>query len=346
MAKFKIVTQSHLGLNDVNASRSAGLFDLEMEALAPIGGELVVTQGGDKFIEEAREADAIIAGKSTISKDMITSLQRCKVIALGSVGADKVDVGAATAKGILVTNVPDIFIDEVAEHAMTLILTTYRRITKLDRMVRDGHWSDGRPILNGYPRLLGLTLGLISFGNVSRAVARRASAFGLHLLAFDPYIGELTMTREHIEPVGITELLQRSDIVSMHAPHTSETHHMLNEEHFRLMKPSAIFINSGRGDTVSEPSLIRALEEGWIAAAGLDVLEKEPPDPGNPLLKMEQVVLTPHVASASSRMDPERRRRVGREIAMVLSGRWPLACVNPSVLEKSNLQRWRPYPME
>lgn len=346
MAKFKIVTQSHLGLNEADASRPAGLFDLEMEALAPLGGELVVTQGSDQFVEEAREADAIIAGKNTISKEIIADLQRCKVIALGSVGADKVDVASATAKGILVTNVPDIFIEEVAEHAMTLILTTYRRIPKLDRMARDGRWSEGRPILNSYPRLLGLTLGLISFGNVSRAVARRAFAFGLNLLAFDPYIGELAMTRDHIEPVGITELLQRSDIVSMHAPHTSETHHMLTEEHFRLMKPNAIFINSGRGDTVSETALIRALEEGWIAAAGLDVLEKEPPDPGNPLLKMEQVVLTPHVASASSRMEPERRRRVGREIAMVLSGRWPRACVNPSVLEKSNLQRWRPHPME
>ena len=113
------------------------------------------------------------------------------------------------------------------------------------------------------------------------------------------------------------------------------------------MKPEALLINTGRGETVDEAALVRALNEEWIAGAGLDVLEQEPPDPANPLLHMEdKVIITPHVASASARMDPERRRRVGREIAMVLAGRWPRACVNPSVLEKSGLQRWKPYPMD
>ena len=112
------------------------------------------------------------------------------------------------------------------------------------------------------------------------------------------------------------------------------------------MKPEALFISTGRGPTVDESALIKALQEGWIAAAGLDVLEKEPPEPNNPLLKMDNVILTPHVASASARMDPERRRRVGQELALVLSGRWPRSCVNPSVLEKSGLIRWQPYSME
>ncbi len=146
--------------------------------------------------------------------------------------------------------------------------------------------------------------------------------------------------------MGLTELLQRSDIVSMHAPGTEETGHMLSEEHFRLMKPQALFINNGRGSTVDEAALIRALEERWIAGAGLDVLEQEPPDPENPLLRMKNVVLTAHVASASARFDPQRRRRVGQEIALALTGRWPMACVNPSVLERSGLRRWQPYSME
>ncbi|PYN86230.1 MAG: 2-ketogluconate reductase, partial [Candidatus Rokuibacteriota bacterium] len=149
-----------------------------------------------------------------------------------------------------------------------------------------------------------------------------------------------------VEPVGLTELLQRSDIVSMHAPATADAHHLLTEHHFRQMKPEAIFVNTGRGPTVDEPALIRALQEGWIAAAGLDVLEQEPPRPDNPLLRMDNVILSPHVASASARMDPERRRRVGQEIALVLSGRWPRSCVNPSVLEKTGLIRWQPYSME
>ena len=157
---------------------------------------------------------------------------------------------------------------------------------------------------------------------------------------------ELAITQYGVEPVGLTELLQRSDIVSMHAPATPEVHHMLTEDHFRLMKPEALFINNGRGPTVDEAALIKALQEGWIAAAGLDVLEQEPPDPDHPLLKMDNVILTPHVASASARMDPERRRRVGQDIALVLSGRWPRTCVNPSVLEKTGLRRWQPYSME
>jgi D-3-phosphoglycerate dehydrogenase len=131
----------------------------------------------------------------------------------------------------------------------------------------------------------------------------------------------------------------------MHAPSTPDAHHLLREEHFRLMKREALFVNTGRGPTVDEPALIKALQEGWIAGAGLDVLETEPVDSANPLLKMENVTLTPHVASASARFDPERRRRVGQEIALVLSGRWPRSCVNPSVLEKCGLQRWQPFSM-
>jgi D-3-phosphoglycerate dehydrogenase len=197
-----------------------------------------------------------------------------------------------------------------------------------------------------HPRLMGQTLGFVAFGHVARAVAVRARPFGLHLLAYDPYIEELVMSQHGVEPVSLPELLERSDIVSMHAPATADAHHMLREEHFRRMKRTALFVNTGRGPTVDEAALIKALQEGWIAGAGLDVLEEEPPVPGNPLLRMDNVILTAHVASASSRFDPVRRRRVGQEIALVLSGRWPRSCVNPSVLEKTALRRWQPLSME
>ena len=147
-------------------------------------------------------------------------------------------------------------------------------------------------------------------------------------------------------PVVLEELLERSDIVSMHAPGMEDTDQMMKEEHFRLMKPTALFINNGRGSTVDEPALIQALEEGQIAGAGLDVFSKEPPDPENPLLHMENVVVTPHAASASARFHPQRRRRLGQELALVLNGKWPRACVNPSVLATSSLTRWQPYSME
>jgi D-3-phosphoglycerate dehydrogenase len=319
-----------------------------MEALAALDAEIVEIAAGtdEEFASAARDADALYAKGRRITKRIIDGLERCRVIALGSVGVDSVDVAAATARGIPVTNVPDTFIEEVADHTMMLILATYRRLVTMDRFVRDGRWTEGRPLLSQYPRLMGQTLGFIAFGHVARAVATRAQAFGLHLLAYDPYIEELIMPRYGVEPVGLTELLQRADIVSMHAPSTPEAHHMLKEHHFRSMKPEAIFVNTGRGPTVDEPALIRALQEGWIAAAGLDVLEQEPANPANPLLKLENVILTPHVASASARFDPVRKRRVGEEIALVLSGRWPRSCVNPSVLEKSALRRWQPYSME
>ena len=345
MGRFKIVTQHAPA---VSFGVSGGGYKLEMEALGALDAEIVEVTGQseDEFIAAARDADALIAKGRPLTRKIIEGLQRCKVIALGSVGADTVDVAAATARGIPVTNVPDTFIEEVADHAMMLILATFRRLTTMDRMVRDGRWKEGRPLLSRFPRLMGQTLGFVAFGHVARAVAVRARAFGLRLIAYDPYIEELVITGHGVEPVGLTELLQRSDIVSMHAPATADAHHLLSEHHFRQMKPEAIFVNTGRGPTVDESALIRALQEGWIAAAGLDVLEQEPPKPDNPLLRIDNVILSPHVASASARMDPERRRRVGQEIALVLSGRWPRSCVNPSVLEKTGLIRWQPYSME
>jgi D-3-phosphoglycerate dehydrogenase / 2-oxoglutarate reductase len=344
MAKFKVVTHK---LTGASFGVSGEGYKLEMEALASIDAEIIeiplTTE--DDFIRAARDADAVIAKGVRISKHIIDSLEQCKVIALGSVGADSVDVAAATARNIPVTNVPDTFIEEVADHAMMLLLATFRRLTTMDRFVREGRWREGRPLLSQFPRLMGQTLGFVSFGHVARATAVRARAFGVHMLAYDPYIEELVITQYGVEPVGFTELLQRSDIVSMHAPSTSEAYHLMTEDHFRLMKPEAIFINTSRGATVDEPALIKALQEGWIAAAGLDVFEQEPPDPSNPLLRMDNVILSPHVASASARMDPERRRRVGQEIALVLTGRWPRSCVNPSVLEKTGLVRWQPYSM-
>ena len=342
MAKFKVATPGGTSYG------GPATYDYEMEALTPLGAEIVEidTKDEGEFAKAARDCDALYAKGRSITKRMIDGLERCKIIALGSVGVDSVDIAAATAKGIPVTNVPDTFIEEVADHAMTLILATFRRLVVQDKLVRDGRWKEGRPMLYKFPRLMGQTLGFVAFGHVARAVAMRARPFGARMLAYDPYVEELVMSQYGVEPASLSEMLSQSDIVSMHAPSTPDAHHMLREEHFRQMKKTAIFINTGRGPTVHEPSLIKALEEGWIAAAGLDVVEQEPIDMTSPLLKMENVILTAHVASASARFDPVRRRRVGAEIALALTGRWPRSCVNPGVLEKSGLRRWQPVSME
>jgi D-3-phosphoglycerate dehydrogenase len=338
MAKFKIVTTGP-GKTD---------HSFEMETLANIGAEIVeITGTEDDLIKAVADADAIYGkGRPSISAKVIAAAKKLKVVSLGSVGVDSVDVAAATELGIPVTNVPDTFIEEVADHAMTLILASWRRLVEQDRMVRKGEWTKARPALYQFPRLMGMTLGFISFGHVARAVAKRAAPFGFQMLAYDPYIEELVMSDYGVQPVGYDELLQCSDIVSMHAPGTKDAHHLMKEAQFKKMKKTALFVNTGRGSTVDEPAMIKALQEGWIAGAGLDVLETEPVGHNNPLLGMDNVILTAHVASASDRFDKARKRRVGAELSLVLSGRWPRACVNPMVLEKSKLLRWQPYSME
>ena len=333
---FKVVTATAPGSD----------FGFELEALGGHGAITEIPADEDGFIAAARDADAIYCRGTRVSARVIDAVKACKLIALGSVGVDLVDVAAATARGIPVTNCPDTFIEEVADHAMTMLLSTFRRVVEQDRMVREGRWKEGRPALYQIPRLMGQTLGFIAFGRIPRAIARRAQGFGLRMMAYDPFIDETAMLSNGVLPASLDEVLSQSDFVSMHAPGTPEARGMLTERHFQLMKKTAIFINTGRGATVDEPALIKALQEGWIAHAGLDVLEQEPPGHNNPLLSMGNVTLSPHNASASARFDPARRRRVGQELALAAQGKWPMSCVNPSVLQSTTLKRWQPFSME
>ena len=343
MAKFKIVTPE-----GASFTVAGGGYDHEMEALNAMDAEIVECPATEEgFIAGTQDADAIYAKGMSFSPKMIAALPaKCRGIVLGTVGVDYVDVAAATARNMPVTNCPDTFIEEVADHAMMLLLATHRRAIEQDRMVREGRWRDGRPQLLSTPRLMGLTLGFIAFGHVARAVAMRARAFGLRMIAYDPFIEELVMPPYGVEPATFEEVLTKSDFVSMHAPATPEAQGMLMEKHFKMMKKNAIFINTGRGATVQEDGLIKALEEKWIAGAGLDVFQVEPMRQDNPLAQMPHVILSPHNASASARFDPARKRRVGQELALLLSGRWPMSCVNPTVLTKTDLRRWQPYSME
>ena len=322
-------------------------YELELEALEGLADLVEVESPTPQaFIEGARDATAIITSWGIrLDRQIIEGLEQCQLIALGSVGVDMVDVEAATEAGIVVTNCPDTFIEEVADHAMMLLMTTGRRTKIMNEMARTGDWYRGRPLLNHVPRLMGQTLGLLAFGNVGRCVARRAQAFGMHVIAHDPYISELTISDAGVEPVSRGELLERSDYLSLHCALNDETRHSIDAAAFARMKDSAIVVNTARGPIINEADLIDALRSGAIAGAGLDVLEQEPPAEDNPLLTMDNVVVTPHVASATTRMRPEARRRVGREVSLVLRGRWPMSAVNPTVLPQVPLERWQPYPM-
>src|SRR5277367_2944206 len=308
-------------------------WSLELEALASIADIVEIRADTPaEFAAGVAEVDAIITSWGLrIDRQVIEALKRCVVIGVGSVGVDMVDIEAATAAGLVVTNVPDVFIEEVADHAMMLLLDVARMTPLMARMAREGHWYQARPILSRSPRLLGQTLGL--------------KAFGMRVIAHDPYVSELEITAAGVEPVGFKELLERSDFLSVHAPHNAETEHAIDADALARMKPTAAVINTARGPIIDEAALIEALRTKTIAGAGLDVLEQEPPAPDNPLLTMDNVVVTPHVASATTPMRPETRRRAAREVAMVLRGRWPMSCVNPNVLPRVQLDRWQPYPM-
>jgi len=315
----------------------------ENEALRPLGVEIrrVTAQGEDDVLAATRDADVVVPMWYRIGASVIQRLDRCRLIPSGGIGVDHIDVAAATEHGILVTNMADTFVEEVANHAWMLILLVAKRGLWMHEMATTNRWQEAHtqmfPVLKiSMPRVTGQSLGLVSFGRIARATARRAKAFGMTCLAYDPYVTKEVFEEHGVEQASLDDVFRRADFVSCHLPLSNETLHLIGEAQFRLMKPSAFFVNTGRGKVVDEPALIAALQEGRIAGAGLDVLEQEPPDPSNPLLKMPNVVLSPHVASISDVSDVERRRLLGRQIADALQGRVPKGVVNPEVLP-----RWR-----
>ena len=303
----------------------------------------------EALIEGARDADALMTTWGVrITRDIIEQLDKAVVIGLASVGVDMVDVEAATDHGIVVTNAPDAFIEEVADHTLLLLLAGWRRFRRIEAMARtEGEWHKSRPLLNNFPPLRGMTLGLVAFGNVATSVARRAKAFGLNVIAHDPYVSSLRMAAEGVQPMlSLEELLERSDFVSMHAALNEETHHLIGADELARMKDTAILINTSRGGTVDGDAVAEAIASGSIAGAALDVLEQEPPDLNHPLFALDDVIINSHVASASSMMRAASETRAAREISLVLKGRWPMACVNPTVLPKVELERWQPVSMD
>jgi len=322
--------------------RQAGAADFphEHEALSPLGVKITNLQAGtdDDYVAEAKDADAVIAGGRALTADIINRLEKCKVIATSAVGVDRIDVAAATAKGIVVCNAGDVFVEEVAVQAMMLILACAKKLVVLDRAVRENRWGEARNYLNPMPRVVGDTIGLVPFGNIPRAVAKKAKGFDMKVIAFDPFVSDELFRQHGVERVpNLIDVFKRSDWVSAHLPLAPETTGMLTYEHFSVMKPTAYFINTGRGPTHVEADLIRALQEKKLAGAGLDVMEIEPTLPDNPLHTMENVTLTPHTASVSDRSNVERRRRVGQEVAAVLQGRMPKSVVNREVLKRVHL---------
>jgi len=315
--------------------------DLEPEKTELARGDirhvlLDLLQNENEIIEQARDADGLIIVDSPITRRVLENLNRCKVVLRLGVGVDTIDVSAATDLGVAVVNVPDLWIREVANHALALLLSCNRRIIVGDRMIRKGKFSSS--IGSHVGGLYGETLGLVGLGHIGIAMAHRAAAFEMELIAYDPYTKADIFDTLGVGSVSFPELLDRSDYISIHCPSTSETRHLFDEAALRQMKPTAYLVNTSRGPIVSEDALVLALQEGWIAGAGLDVFDPEPPDSDNPLLLMDNVVLTPLQAWYSDPAMAALPGRAGSEIARVLTGRMPRNLLNPDVLTKLSLK--------
>jgi D-3-phosphoglycerate dehydrogenase len=311
---------------------------IERAIIEGAGLELTAAQckTEDEVIGVARDADAIIAQYATVGAKAIGALTRCQVIARYGTGVDIVDVDAATRRGILVTNVPNDWCEnEVADHAMALLLAVGRKICAYDQACRAGTWQ----WQTGYPihRLRGSVLGLLSFGAIAQAVAARAAGFGLRVIAHDPYLPEPAITTGGATPVSFGELLEQADYLVVQAPLTKETHHLIGEAELRRMKPTAFLVNTARGPIVSDDALYRGLREGWIAGAALDDIEEEPAKqhdwkPVNPLFTLPNVVVTPHAAYYSEEAIHTVRDFAAHEVVRVLTGQPPVSPVNAGQL--------------
>jgi len=309
--------------------------DIEREELAGLDVDLLELYSfdEDEILEACRDADAILVQYAQITRRIIEELEKCKIIGRYGVGLDMVDLEAATERGIPVAYVPDYCVDEVSDHAMALLLALYRKLFILDPFARRGG-GDARPLVKPIFGLRGQSLGLMGIGRIGRAMIPKAQGFGLKVLAYDPYVASEAVRSMGAEPASFEDLLRESDFISLHVPLIPSTRHMFGEEQFRAMKATASIINVSRGGLIDERALYRALTEGWIESAALDVMEDVSPSLDDALFSLDNAIFTPHMAYYSERALDAVRRGTVQEVARVLRGERPLNLANLQVKVK------------
>lgn len=315
--------------------------EVETGELAKVSADVVEAdcKTEDEIIEAAKDADALLVVFAPITRRVLSSLPKLRVAVRYGVGYDTIDVDAATDNNVIVVNIPDFCLEEVSDHAMALLLACGRRLAWLTDEIKQGRWGEAQAETTREPSLFEQTLGLVGCGNIGRLTAKKAQCFGLKTIGYDPYLDKSVAEKHGITLVSLPELLKDSDYVCLQTPLNKETRHTIGEKELKQMKPTAYLINTARGAVVDEPALIKALRERWIAGAGLDVFEVEPIGADNPLLKMDNVVLTPHCAANSSTSLQRLKLSVAREAARVLTGKWPRYWVNKDVKPRVNLVR-------
>ena len=280
-----------------------------------------------ELIDHGRTAAAILTLDEPLSARVIEQLERCRVISRFGIGVDRVDVAAATAAGIVVTNVPDYCLDEASDHALALLLAVERRILALDAAVRAGVW-DTAAVAGRVRRLRGRRLGVVGFGRLGRRFAAKAAALGLEVVVHDPFVTDAVILGAGARPLPLSDLLASSDVVSLHVPLTPQTRLLLDRGRLLSMREGAVLLNTSRGGVVDEGALVEVLRAGPLGGAGLDVFASEPLARDHPLLGLENVVVTSHASHYSLESAAEMRHGAFRNVANVLAGRPPLSAVN------------------
>ncbi len=313
--------------------------DLLKQAGIPLLKASIFTE--EDLIKNVADADAVlVSGIEPYTSRVIREMKKCKIISRTGIGYNNIDAEEATRQGIPVAIILDASIHEVSDHAMAFLLAFSRKIFPVAQAVREGRWKAGDPDIvrrrGKIFRLCEQTLGIVGVGRIGAQVARKAGAFGLRVLGYDPYLTPKQLQERGAEKVDFDLLLKESDYLSINAPLTPETRHMFGLEAFRKMKSTAVLINTARGAIVDEKALYQAIVEGRIAGAGLDVTDPEPPALASPLLKLDPVLITGHSAFYSESSAEELYRKGAETIIMALKGQWPATLANPEVKEQKN----------
>lgn len=317
---------------------------IERGVLAVVGASLAGagTTDEDMLVGAARNADVILSECMSFPHSLLQRLPQCKAIVGYTIGLDHYDLAAATELGIIVAHTPGFCADEVSNHALMFVLVCARRLMTLDRKARQGWWPDGRNLeaaLTPMGSLRDETLGLIGFGEIARLVAGKARAFGMKVIAFDPYAASSLFQQHGVEPASLDGVMSASDYISIHAPLLPGTRHMIGAHQLNGMKSSAFLINTSRGALVDEAALVDVLRAHRIAGAALDVFEREPLPQAHPLLALDNVIVTPHSAYCSNAAYARVRQMAADAALRVLRGEWPAAVANPEVKGRSRMER-------
>lgn len=303
-------------------------YDIERKILEAAGAQLEIKNcvTVEDIIRECADADGILLDMAPMTAEAIAHLDKCKVIVRYGVGYDNVDVEACTKKGILVCNVPDYCALDVSDHALALLLTCLRSTATRDRRIREGEWNIQSS--NSF-RLAGKTLGVLGFGRIARELVHKCSGFGFEkVLAYDPYLSEEFCQQHGAQKADLETVMANSDFLSLHMPVTPETRGMINADRLKLMKKTAILINTARGALIDDKALLDALNAGTIACAGLDTHNSEPLAKNSPYMELNNVVLTDHTAYSTKEGVIELKTKAAQAVAAVLTGGKPAFPIN------------------